>query len=127
MKFEKEKKDLYKYKKYNHFITLENTIYLNDEFPLFGIVKLFPSDPNSIWGIVHLPTERVIISCFETKKDSEIYFEILSKQTDLCSLYLCQADFEKIELLIKCDVEIAYLKLKAGKNIGYNLNEFTSN
>ncbi len=110
MEFKKETLGLYKLRKHNYFVTMEGTIYRHDDLPMFGLVSTKDTTGLYRWGMVHIPSERMIILCFNDKAELEEFVDFLGEIIDLNSLFLCHPQFEFIEEQIKYDVEIGYKK-----------------
>lgn len=116
MKFDLKTTGLFCIQKNGHRVTTEATIYRNEEFSIFGITDI-KTTQGMVWSIVHIPSERIIISKFETKEEVEEFCDFLAKAVDLNSLLLCNPKFELIKEQIKYDVEISYKKYRISKEL----------
>lgn len=112
MKFDLETTGLYRLKKHNHNLIKEALIYRDKKFSTFGLVEI-----NSFWSFIHIPSERVIISQFETKYEAEEFWDVLAECVDLDSLVLCNPKFEEVQEQIEFDIEIAYKKYRMRKDL----------
>lgn len=119
MEFKRKTTGLYRIRKYNHYLTIEGIIFRNDEIPMFGIIQTTSPKEASGWGIVHIPSERIIVSNFPSQEEVEEFASFLGEMIDLNSLFLCHPQFEFIEEQIKYDVEIAYKKFIRKKKTVY--------
>lgn len=117
MKFDLETTGLIIIPKYAHRITLETIIYRNTELSIFGIAYLAFVNTDTPWAIIHIPSERVIVSKFYSKDEAEEYWDILAEEIDLDSIILCNPNFENITEQLKYDVEIAYKKYLSHKDL----------
>ena len=114
MKFDLETTGLYRIQRNGHFLIRECLIYRNQKDSVFGLIRI--NIGNEIcWSIIHVPSERAIISKFTTKEEVEEYWDILAAEVDLDSILLCNPKFESIQEQIRYDVEIAYKKYRINK------------
>lgn len=110
MKCNLKKRNIYVARFMKHNISREVDVYINEDFPLFGIVKAIGFFSKKKWGILHLPSEEAIICCLDSKKDAERYLDYLSKEIDLNSILLCTPKYRLIKKEIGQVVELSYQK-----------------
>lgn len=65
--------------------------YSYDEYGTFAIGKLKKTDME-LWGIIHVPSERSLITIFQSKKEAESFFDVLIQLIDINSLELMTPD-----------------------------------
>lgn len=111
MKFDKVSKKIIRIQKHGYSVLREENFYCNEDFPLFGLVK-----GSENWYVVHIPSERPIISRLNSKSEAEEFLELLSEGFDLNCLILFTPKFEDVKVEIEYDVEIAYRKLLKKKH-----------
>jgi hypothetical protein len=110
MKFDKKVFKSIRIKKINHMIHKDCMIYLNENYPIFGMVEI-----HGVWLLIHTPTERPVTKSFYKKEQLEEYFDFLDKEIDLNAIILYNLDYDDLQTDLRDYIELAYCKYIANK------------
>ena len=110
MRFSEKVIRIYSTQRHGHIISKEAEIYLNKDVDYFGVAKSLIIEGK--WTVVHIPSERTLISCFDKRRSAERFVQYLSESTDINCILLCTAEFKSVKKLLKEHIEMAYIKFR---------------